>query len=187
MYSPSSRIATAERKLKLVNDASAKSFTATSVQCAHCDAAVMLHGEGDYNVTKWEEHKSRSVCLLRLSQSCILRKARDSCPQHEQAVKSSDASPSRSEKSENRPPVSVASTDATAVDGAALSGGSKKRLREADEDGPETRPRARARTDTAHPSGALDWLLLPFRSFVSGFKMGLGQQSTSTEPESTST
>jgi len=130
----------------------------------------MLHGEGDYNVTKWEEHKAN--CL--------------SSPQHEQAVKASDASPSRSEKSENRPPVSVASTDATAVDGAALSGGNKKRLREADEDDSETRPRARARMDSAHPSGALDWLLLPFRSFVSGFKMGLGQ-STSTEPESTST
>jgi len=165
---PSSRVATAERKLKLVNDPSAKLFTPTSVQCAHCGATVMLHGEGDYNVTKWEEHKA----------DCL------SSPQDKQVVKASNASPSRSEKSENRPPISVASTEATAVDGTALSGGSKKRLREADEEDSETRPRARARTNSAHPSGALDWLLLPFRSFVSGFKMGLGQ---STEPESTST
>jgi len=168
---PSSRVATAERKLKLVNDASTKSFTATSVQCAHCDATVMLHGEGDYNVTKWEEHKA----------DCL------SSPQHEQVVKASDASPSRSERSENRPPISVASTEATAVDGAALSGGSKKRLREADGDDAEMRPHARARTDFAHPSGALDWLLLPFRSFVSGFKKGLGQPSNEPSPESTST
>jgi hypothetical protein len=66
MHSPSSRVATAERKLKLVNDASAKSFSATSVHCGHCEATIALDGEGDYNLTKWEEHKTncpRSVTL----------------------------------------------------------------------------------------------------------------------------
>lgn len=58
IYSPSSRVATAERKLKLVNDASAKSFSATSVRCAHCDVTMALDGEGDYNLTNWEEHKT---------------------------------------------------------------------------------------------------------------------------------
>lgn len=56
--SPSSRVATAERKLKLVNDASAKSFSGTSVECKHCDATIALDGEGDYNLTKWQEHKA---------------------------------------------------------------------------------------------------------------------------------
>lgn len=56
--SPSSRVATAERKLKLVNDASAKSFSGTSVDCKHCDATIALDGEGDYNLTKWQEHKA---------------------------------------------------------------------------------------------------------------------------------
>jgi hypothetical protein len=58
IYSPSSRVATAERKLKLVNDASAKSFSATIVRCALCDVTITLDGEGDYNLTKWEEHKT---------------------------------------------------------------------------------------------------------------------------------
>ena len=90
----------------------------------------------------------------------------------------SDVSPSRSEKSENRPPLSITSTEATAVDATALLGGAKKRQREPDEDDSETRPRTRAKTQVETPSGALDWLLLPFRSFVSGFKKGMGQVST---------
>lgn len=93
----------------------------------------------------------------------------------------SDVSPSRSEKSENRPPLSTASTEATAVDAA---GGAKKRQREPDEDETETRPRTRAKTDVETPSGALNWLLLPLRSFVSGFKKGMGQ-STPTESMAT--
>jgi hypothetical protein len=98
----------------------------------------------------------------------------------------SDASPSRSERSENRPPVSVASTEATAVDAAALLGTGKKRLRESEEGESETRPRTRARTDAVPPpSGALGWLLLPFRSFVSGFKMGLGQSTSPSASPST--
>lgn len=56
--SPSSRVATAERKLKLVNDASAKSFSGTSVDCKHCDKTIALDGEGDYNLIKWQEHKA---------------------------------------------------------------------------------------------------------------------------------
>ena len=67
--SPSSRVATAERKLKLVNDASAKSFSGTTVECKHCDTTILLDGEGDYNLTKWQEHKAactRSVCFASL-------------------------------------------------------------------------------------------------------------------------
>ncbi len=90
----------------------------------------------------------------------------------------SDVSPSRSEKSENRPPLSVTSTEATAVDAAALQGGARKRQREPDEDDSETRPGTRAKTHVETPFGTLDWLLLPFRSFVSGFKTGMGGQSS---------
>jgi len=166
---PSSRVATAERKLTLVNDASAKSFTATSVQCSYCDATIALDGEGDYNLTKWQEHKA----------TC------PSSPLHEHvahgtSTRAPDASPSRSERSENRPPVSVASTEATAVDAATLSGGGKKRQREPDEEESDSRPRKK---HAVTPSGALDWLLLPFRSFVSGFKKGMGPST----PESTAT
>jgi hypothetical protein len=65
--SPSSRVATAERKLKLVNDASAKSFSGTSVDCKHCDATIALDGEGDYNLTKWQEHKAACPRSVRFA------------------------------------------------------------------------------------------------------------------------
>lgn len=125
---------------------------------------------------------------------CVLEPGIDSSPLHEPAAQgtttsATDVSPSRSEKSENRPPLSTASTEATAVavDAAALRG-AKKRQREADEDDSETRPRTRAKTQVETPSGALDWLLLPFRSFVSGFRKGMGQEgSTPTEGESMAT
>ena len=59
-YSPSSRVTAAERKLRLVNDKDARpGFTENSVQCARCDANVALEGDGDYNLTNWELHKSR--------------------------------------------------------------------------------------------------------------------------------
>jgi len=168
---PSSRIATAERKLKLVNDASAKSFSATSVRCGHCDTTITLDGERDYNLTNWEEHKANCPSSPDNGQTAVHA---DGTP---------NGSPSRSEKSENRPPVSVASTEATAVDGTTLLGAGKKRARESDEDDSEMRPRTRARTDLIPPpSGALDWLLLPFRSFVSGFKKGMAQSSASPLP-----
>ncbi|KAH9975946.1 hypothetical protein BGW80DRAFT_1457477 [Lactifluus volemus] len=175
---PSSRVATAERKLKLVNDACAKSFTTTSVLCKHCDATIALDGEGDYNVTKWDEHKTNCPSLIQSEQAAAHT---DSTP-----VTTSDASPSRSEKSEDRPPLSAASTEATAVDTVGSSSTSKKRPRESDEDESENRPHTRARTDVSHPSGALDWLLLPFRSFVSGFRKGMGQSPSSPSVESTS-
>jgi hypothetical protein len=65
--SPSSRVATAERKLKLVNDASAKSFSGTSVDCKHCDTTIALDGEGDYNLSKWQEHKAACPRSVRFA------------------------------------------------------------------------------------------------------------------------
>jgi hypothetical protein len=168
------------------------------VLCKHCDATIALDGEGDYNVTKWDEHKTncpRSVYSTSVDVGFVLLNSTcDSLIQSEQAaahtdstpVTTSDASPSRSEKSEDRPPLSAASTEATAVDTVGSSSTSKKRPRESDEDESENRPHTRARTDVSHPSGALDWLLLPFRSFVSGFRKGMGQSPSSPSVESTS-
>ena len=55
---PSSRVATAERKLRLVNDAQAKTFDTRCVECSQCDRKIVLEGDGDYNITKWDEHKA---------------------------------------------------------------------------------------------------------------------------------
>jgi hypothetical protein len=55
--SPSSRVATAQRKLKLVNDPQAMSCSAHSVECSSCHDYISLGREGDYDLTKWNEHK----------------------------------------------------------------------------------------------------------------------------------
>ena len=56
---PSHRVAAAKRKLLVVNDPQAKSFNARSIQCTFCSANVILQGEGDYNLTNWDEHKAQ--------------------------------------------------------------------------------------------------------------------------------
>ncbi|KAA1470225.1 hypothetical protein DENSPDRAFT_835974 [Dentipellis sp. KUC8613] len=171
---PSSRVATAERKLKLVNDSSAKSFTVKSVECRACGAMVALEGEEDYNLTKWEEHKT----------SCQSPPASASAA-GETAAKpagSSEDSPRRSEKAAERPPPSVASTEATAVasDASAPLNSGRKRSREDEEEAEgDEPPRQRARTEAYKPSGAMGWLLAPFKSFIDGFKEGLNSSTPS--------
>lgn len=56
---PSHRVAAAKRKLLVVNDPQAKSFNARSIQCSFCSTNVALQGEGDYNLTNWDEHKAQ--------------------------------------------------------------------------------------------------------------------------------
>lgn len=53
---PSSRVAAAERKLRLVNDPQAKTFDSGYVECSQCNQKIIL--EEDYNLTKWDEHKA---------------------------------------------------------------------------------------------------------------------------------
>lgn len=85
----------------------------------------------------------------------------------------STPSPIKDANDQNGLTPSVASTDATAVASEAVSRQGVKRRREDDEDNEEGRPKARPRTESNAPSGALGWLLLPFKSFVNGFKEGL--------------
>ena len=56
---PSSRVATATRKLQLVNDSQAKSFGIHNVHCASCNRDVDLGHAIDYDLTKWEDHKTQ--------------------------------------------------------------------------------------------------------------------------------
>jgi hypothetical protein len=57
--SPSSRVATAERKLKLVNDPQAMSSSSHSVECSLCRGHISLGHEGEYDLTNWNVHKLR--------------------------------------------------------------------------------------------------------------------------------
>ncbi|KAI0048125.1 hypothetical protein FA95DRAFT_1126820 [Auriscalpium vulgare] len=169
-----SRVATAERKLKLVNDKAAKSYTTKSVQCAHCKDSVALEGEGDYNLTKWDEHKANCAKAPRVKERVVTLGAPS------EGISSPEHSPRRAEKSADRPPSSVASTEATAVAVEAPRQGTKRAREDDDDEAADDvqPPRVRARKEG--PSGALGWLLLPFKSFINGFKEGLQGSESST-------
>ena len=55
--SPSTRVATAQRKLQLVNDSQVKEFKPDAVSCKVCNTEVKLDGEFEYDLTKWDAHK----------------------------------------------------------------------------------------------------------------------------------
>lgn len=59
--SPSNRVAAAKRKLLVVNDPQAKSFDAHRIECALCGLNVALQGEGDFNLTNWNQHKAQCI------------------------------------------------------------------------------------------------------------------------------
>ena len=49
------------RKLQLANDPQVKNFTADAVVCDVCNLPVVLQGDGDYNLVKWQDHKLTCV------------------------------------------------------------------------------------------------------------------------------
>jgi len=53
----SGRVATLNRKMQLANDPQVKNFTTDAVVCNVCDLPVVLQGDGDYNLAKWQDHK----------------------------------------------------------------------------------------------------------------------------------
>jgi len=58
LTSPSDRVSSAERKLKILNDPQQKDYGPRHVSCKICDVEVMLEGPGDYELESWELHKS---------------------------------------------------------------------------------------------------------------------------------
>ncbi|KDR80689.1 hypothetical protein GALMADRAFT_241078 [Galerina marginata CBS 339.88] len=161
---PSNRVAAAKRKLLVVNDKQVKSFMPRKIECGFCGVTVQLEGEGDFNLTKWDEHKLNCTKTIPISRS--------------ESV-SSIPFPSRY----SMPPPSSASTEDTLVVDVANSRSSQgvKRSREepeviAEED---ARPSARQRTasylppQVEPPNTVMGWFMLPFHSFVRGFKESL--------------
>ncbi|KAF9073250.1 hypothetical protein BDP27DRAFT_1216203, partial [Rhodocollybia butyracea] len=156
---PSSRVATAERKLKLVNDPRVKSFGTSFVVCAACDTKIELMNDVDYNLTLWEEHKA----------GCA----------ETQSDKSSIPSPTQSAKA----PTSVGSSTSTVIHTEEpVAKGVKRRLEDDDvdlpEDDPDARPQNRPRTENYvapnnEPPSVLGWFMMPFKSFMRGFKESL--------------
>ncbi|KAF8159491.1 hypothetical protein B0H34DRAFT_405990 [Crassisporium funariophilum] len=161
---PSNRVAAAKRKLLVVNDSQAKSFDARKIECAFCGTNVTLEGEGDYDLTCWEKHKSRCTRSMPIGR-------RDSV--------SSIAFPSRYP----RPPPSNSSSQGTLIASEAGPSNSLHGLKRGREEtetlaAEDERPAARPRTesyvppDQESPSG-FGWFLLPFHAFARGFRESL--------------
>jgi len=162
---PSSRVAAAKRRLLLVNDSQALSFDSRNVGCALCSVSIVLEGDGDFNLAKWNEHKSTCIKTVPVSKSDTTKSI--SFPGH----------------SPPRPPLSSASTEDTLIVDSGLSSTrhSLKRPREETDsiqvdDMPKTvRPRTESYLPSTvdSPDSVLGWFMLPFHSFVRGFKGSL--------------
>ncbi|KAG7093643.1 hypothetical protein E1B28_007306 [Marasmius oreades] len=160
---PSSRVATAERKLRIVNDPRAKAFGPRHVECVTCGKSIVLEGEADYTLASWEKHKTE-------------------CPNSDTSAKQVAPETCSAPNGVPMPPPSVeSSSTVVSPEGAESSGpqksGVKRCLEEETEDATEP-PSIRPRTEVYAPSekeapSALGWFLLPFRSFIRGFKESL--------------
>lgn len=160
---PSDRVAAAKRKLRVVNDTQVKSFSPRSIECGFCGITVQLVGEGEFNLANWDEHKShctRSVPIFK-----------------------SDSVNSITFPTNSRSPTSPVSTDGSTIVEHAVARPSKglKRSREEPDTIPQedVRPATRPRKagylplDMEPPTTVMGWFLLPFHSFVRGFKESL--------------
>ncbi|KAJ3786959.1 hypothetical protein GGU10DRAFT_350174 [Lentinula aff. detonsa] len=164
---PSSRVATAERKLNLVNDKRVQSFGVNHVICAACNTTVALMSNVDYNLTQWDEHKTN-------------------CPETESKEESDKSSSIPFPTQEAKTPESVGSTSTVVSPEDTVSKGVKRRLDDSEvelpQDDPDTRPKHRPRTeDYVAPDkepGVLGWFMMPFKSFVRGFKESLSKDAS---------
>jgi len=153
---PSHRVAAAKRKLLVVNDPQAKSFNARNIHCTFCSANVTLQGEGDYNLTNWDEHKAQ-------------------CTEARNGNVNSVAFPQLSQSP------SSASTENTLIAPESVPSGSSQNLKRNREELESTvedaeRPAVRSRTESYAPpeeASPLGLLLLPFKSFARGFRESL--------------
>ncbi|KAJ3721264.1 hypothetical protein C8R42DRAFT_83986 [Lentinula raphanica] len=164
---PSSKVATAERKLKLVNDNRVESFGVNHVICGTCNVTVALKDDMDYNLTQWDEHKA-------------------GCPEPGSKEESDKSSSIPFPTQGAKPPESIGSTSTVVSPEESASKGVKRRLddSEADlpQDDPDARPQNRPRTDAYvapdKEPGVLGWFMMPFKSFVRGFKESLNKDAS---------
>ena len=168
---PSGRTAVMSRRNQLVNDPQVKSFTTEAVVCNACDLPVVLQGDGDYNLVRWQEHKL----------SCIPPKAPAPIP-----------SPSVvAEVPKPKPPASNADTEATLVGTSSSPARGKKRQREdvenvrepanATAEDLDARPTTKRRTESYEsPPGFLPslwrWATTEVKAFVRAAFGGGGEE-----------
>lgn len=159
---PSNRVAAAKRQLLVVNDPQAKSFDARRIECTFCGTNISLQGEGDFNLTKWDEHKTQ-------------------CTKSAPITRSESANSIAFPRQFSRAP--SASTEETLIVSESVPSGTSpnlKRNREEPEAAIEDteRPTVRPRTESYVPPereapSPFGWFLLPFQSFARGFRESL--------------
>ncbi|KAK7061065.1 hypothetical protein VNI00_000800 [Paramarasmius palmivorus] len=171
---PSSKVATAERKLRLVNDPRARAFGPRHVECGTCRKSIILEGEADYTLACWDQHKAECA-------EAAQDKATSSKSPSENSATSGSSTVIFSPQAQARPPPSVESSSTVvspeATEGSPQKAGKKRRLEEADlepEDA-EAPPANRPRTETYVPvekeaPSVMGWFLMPLKSFIRGFK-----------------
>ncbi|KIJ20967.1 hypothetical protein PAXINDRAFT_165777 [Paxillus involutus ATCC 200175] len=187
---PSSRIATTERKIALLNDPQVKSCSPQSIHCRVCKSTVALDGAVDYDLTKWNEHKEKCVAMTpapMTPQGSISRIPRVFPPPFSSSI-TSQTSASRL----SRAPASSDSysTEATAIADSpphkiGVKRGREEAAEETEEAPKDDRPTNRPRTEGYEPSekeapSPWGWFTQPLKAFVRGFREGLGTPSTST-------
>ncbi|KIK98231.1 hypothetical protein PAXRUDRAFT_134646, partial [Paxillus rubicundulus Ve08.2h10] len=188
-FSPSSRVATTERKIALLNDPQVKSCSPQSIHCRVCKSTVALDGALDYDLTRWNEHKEKCVATTpapMTPQGSILRVPRVFPPFSSSITSQTSASRL------SRAPASCDSnsTEATAIADSpphkiGVKRGREEAAEETEESPKDDRPTNRPRTEGYKPSekeapSPWGWFMQPLKAFVRGFREGLGTPSTST-------
>ncbi|EIW79429.1 hypothetical protein CONPUDRAFT_107817 [Coniophora puteana RWD-64-598 SS2] len=188
--STNSRVATTERKIKLLNDPQAKSCTPRSVECVICRETVHLESPVDYDLAKWEEHKIDCQLTSPLARSTSFAKTpmgdRSWISQGSMDKLNSWGSPMVLGKpafqgtwSQEPNGISASTLQTPFLQTPQTS---KKRAREDEgegetEEGPGSANRPRKESYEAPQAEAPSpwgWFMQPFKAFVQGFREGLG-------------
>ncbi|KAH0836734.1 hypothetical protein J3R83DRAFT_8469 [Lanmaoa asiatica] len=188
-FSPGSRVATAERKIILLNDPQVKACWPGQVECGTCKSVVALEGEVDYDLTKWTGHKEKCIPMTPapITPQGSTSHRPSVFPPHSTSSTHSQVSAGRSPRSptpvdENSSSNSTETTAVTESSPAAMKVGVKRGREEETEDeavAEDERPTNRPRTETFKPPegeapSLFGWFMQPLKEFARGFREGLG-------------
>ena len=163
--------------LRLTKDTQASTFTFGTVECAVCGEHVALKPDCDYDLTKWEDHKSK--CAQCVAFFLFARFCDRSSANHIMYRSLSD--PDGDVFSVRPPPSSRSESPVPSEAEAVVRIGKRRRDGDGDDDNDDEPPRSRARKEGTEGdgAGALGWILHPFRMFVRGFREGMQGSSSS--------
>ncbi|KII87343.1 hypothetical protein PLICRDRAFT_125383 [Plicaturopsis crispa FD-325 SS-3] len=175
----------------LANDSRVQAFSAQLVKCKVCKQDVPQ--DGDYDLTKWREHKAACSIADTPSMKPLSKKLWPSNKPASTLGRSLGSASSTPSLPLSRPLPSTASSSSklfrsgTSIDGARPSAStststsppartSEKRARDDSDVGNERPQKSQKKSEDDLPT-AMDILLLPFRTFLRGFREGMGSSA----------